>query len=199
VLLLGGIYTGWFSPTEAAAVALAYAMVIEVLVYRELSLANYGEVLSETILLLGKLLPLVAIASSLNTILDYEGITEAWATAVGGTVQDPVLLMIAINLLLLGVGCLMEVSSAMVVLSPLLSELMTRAGWNPVHFGIVMTANLEIGYLTPPVGLNLIVAMVTFKEDFLFICRSVIPFLVIMLLWLVAISFLPEVSLFLTR
>jgi C4-dicarboxylate transporter DctM subunit len=91
----------------------------------------------------------------------------------------------------------MEVSSAMVVLSPLLTQLMTQAGWDPVHFGIVMTANLEIGYLTPPVGLNLVVAMVTFRQDFLFICRAVVPFLLIMLAWLMAVSFIPQISLFL--
>lgn len=199
VLLLGGIYSGWFSPTEAAAVALAYALFVEVVVYRELTLANYGGVLKETIVLLGKLLPLVAIASSLNTILDYEGITQNWVASIGGAISDPILLMLGVNLLLLAVGCLMEVSSAMVVLSPLLTPLMTNAGWDPVHFGIVMTANLEIGYLTPPVGLNLVVAMVAFKEDFLFVCRAVLPFLAIMLIWLMAVSFLPELSLHLTR
>ena len=199
VLLLGGIYSGWFSPTEAAAVALAYALVVEVVVYRELSLANYGAVLMETVVLLGKLLPLVAIAASLNTILDYEGITQSWVASISGAIEDPILLMLAINLLLLAVGCLMEVSSAMVVLSPILTPLMTHAGWDPVHFGIVMTANLEIGYLTPPVGLNLVVAMVAFRQDFLFICRAVVPFLIIMLLWLLVVSFVPELSLYLTR
>ena len=199
VLLLGGIYSGWFSPTEAAAVALAYALVVEVVVYRELSLANYGAVLMETVVLLGKLLPLVAIAASLNTILDYEGITQSWVASISGAIEDPILLMLAINLLLLAVGCLMEVSSAMVVLSPILTPLMTHAGWDPVHFGLVMTANLEIGYLTPPVGLNLVVAMVAFRQDFLFICRAVVPFLIIMLLWLLVVSFVPELSLYLTR
>lgn len=199
VLLLGGIYSGWFSPTEAAAVALAYALIVEVLVYRELSLAAYGAVLTETIVLLGKLLPLVAIAASLNTILDYEGITQSWVASISDAIQDPILLMLAVNLLLLAVGCLMEVSSAMVVLSPVLTPLMVHAGWDPVHFGIVMTANLEIGYLTPPVGLNLVVAMVAFRQDFLFICRAVVPFLVIMLVWLVVVSFVPELSLYLTR
>lgn len=199
VVLLGGIYTGWFSPTEAAAVALAYAFIIEVFVYRELTLANYGQVLSETIMLLGRLLPLVAIASSLNTILDYEGITQSWVAAIGNAIQSPLLLMVAANLLLLGVGCIMEVSSAMVVLSPLLTPVMTHAGWDPVHFGTVMTANLEIGYLTPPVGLNLVVAMVAFKQDFLFVCRAVIPFVVIMLVWLVVVSFVPGLALFLVR
>lgn len=196
VILLGGIYTGWFSPTEAAAVALGYALIVEATIYRELSLADYGKVLLETVLLLGKLLPLVAIASSLNTILDYEGITQAWVAQISGAIENPILLMVVVNVLLLGVGCLMEVSSAMVVLSPLLGPLMTEAGYDAVHFGIVMTANLEIGYLTPPVGLNLVVAMVTFREQFTFVVRAVWPFLALMLIWLIVVSFVPEIALF---
>jgi C4-dicarboxylate transporter DctM subunit len=196
VILLGGIYSGFFSPTEAAAVALAYAIIVEALILRELKLRDYGAVLSDTVILLGRLLPLVAIASSLNTILDYEGITEAWVASIGDAIQNPVLLMICVNLLLLVVGCLMEVSSAMVVLSPLLEPIMVNAGYDPVHFGIVMTANLEIGYLTPPVGLNLIVAMVAFKEQFTLVVKAVLPFIAVMLGWLALISFVPSIALF---
>jgi C4-dicarboxylate transporter DctM subunit len=175
---------------------LAYAIIVEALIPRELKLRDYGAVLSDTVILLGRLLPLVAIASSLNTILDYEGITEAWVASIGDAIQNPVLLMICVNLLLLAVGCLMEVSSAMVVLSPLLEPIMVNAGYDPVHFGIVMTANLEIGYLTPPVGLNLIVAMVAFKEQFTLVVKAVLPFIAVMLGWLALISFVPSIALF---
>lgn len=196
VILLGGIYSGYFSPTEAAAVALAYSVLVELLFYRELTWRNYVDVLVETVLLLGRLLPLVAIAASLNTILDYEGITETWVLAIGNAVDNPVLLMICMNILLLLVGCLMEVSSAMVVLAPILEPIMTNAGYDPVHIGIVMTANLEIGYLTPPVGLNLVVAMVAFREQFTFVVRAVLPFIGLMLIWLMLISFVPSIALF---
>ncbi|EXL03612.1 TRAP transporter large permease [Aquamicrobium defluvii] len=191
VILLGGIYGGYFSPTEAAAVSLLYAALVELFIYREMKLADYKKVVVESLIMLGRLLPLVAIASSLNTILDYEGVTQAWVVAIGQAIENPVLLMIAVNLLLLGVGCIMEVSSAMVVLSPLLMPIMVNAGYDPVHFGVVMTANLEIGYLTPPVGLNLVVAMVAFKKEFSEVVRSVLPFLVLMLIWLVIVCVYP--------
>ncbi|KPQ05418.1 MAG: C4-dicarboxylate transporter, DctM subunit [Rhodobacteraceae bacterium HLUCCA12] len=196
VILLGGIYSGWFSPTEAAAVALVYAVLVELLIYRDMKVADYVSVIKESVVLLGRLLPLVAIASSLNTIMDYEGITEAWVIAIGEAVENPVLLMISVNILLLLVGCMMEVSSAMVVLSPLLEPIMTRAGFDPVHFGIVMTANLEIGYLTPPVGLNIMVAMVAFREQFTGVVKAVMPFVFLMLVWLMLLSFVPGIALF---
>lgn len=199
VILLGGIYSGWFSPTEAAAVALIYAVLVEVVIYRKLKVADYLAVIKESVVLLGRLLPLVAIASSLNTIMDYEGITEAWVLGIGNAVQDPILLMISVNLLLLVVGCMMEVSSAMVVLSPLLEPIMARAGYDPIHFGIVMTANLEIGYLTPPIGLNIMVAMVAFREQFTGVVRAVLPFVGLMLIWLLLLSFLPGIALFFAR
>jgi len=199
VILLGGIYSGWFSPTEAAAVALIYAVLVELIIYRKLKVSDYIAVIKESVVLLGRLLPLVAIASSLNTIMDYEGITEAWVLGIGNAVQDPILLMISVNLLLLVVGCMMEVSSAMVVLSPLLEPIMSRAGYDPIHFGIVMTANLEIGYLTPPFGLNLIVGSVAFKESFSFIIRAVLPYIALMMAALALIIMMEPISLWPVR
>lgn len=198
VILMGGIYSGLFSPTEAAAVSLGYAAVIETFVHRELKLKDYGQITYETIKMLGTLLPLLAIATSLNTILDYEGIAKAWVSYVQNTVSDPGMLMLGINFLLLIVGCLMDVGSAMMIFAPLLTPMIKSAGFDPVHFGIIMTANLEIGYLTPPVGLNLIVAMAAFKESFGFICRAAIPFIVIMLVWLAIVCLWPPLALYLT-
>jgi C4-dicarboxylate transporter, DctM subunit len=197
VILLGGIYSGYFSPTESAAVALAYALVIELVVHRELKLADYGAVLLDTVKMLGTLLPLIAIANSLNTILDYEGIAKSWVHLVQSHVSSPVTVMVGINLLLLLVGCLMDVGSAILIFAPLLAPIASGAGFDMVHFGIIMTANLEIGYLTPPVGLNLIVAMAAFRESFAFICRAVLPFVALMLGWLVLVCAWPPLTLYL--
>lgn len=197
VLLLGGIYTGYFSPTESAAVSLAYAFVVELFVHRELKLADYGKVLLDTVKMLGTLLPLIAIANSLNTILDYEGIAKSWVLFVQTNVSSPVTVMAGINLLLLFVGCLMDAGSAILIFAPLLTPIATGAGFDPIHFGIIMTANLEIGYLTPPVGLNLIVAMAAFRENFAFICRAVLPFIAIMLCWLVVVCAWPPLTMYL--
>ncbi len=197
VFLLGGIYSGHFTPTESAALSLVYALLVELFVHRELKAPDYGKVVAETVKMLGTLLPLLAIAASLNTILDYEGIAKGWVEYVKGSVTSPTMLMIGINILLLIVGCLMDAGSAILIFSPLLLPLAVAAGYDPVHFGVIMTANLEIGYLTPPVGLNLIVAMAAFKENFLFICRAVIPFLVIMMGWLVIVCAWPPLTLYL--
>ena len=195
VLLMGGIYSGYFSPTESAAVSLVYALVVELFIHRELKLADYGSVLLDTAKMLGTLLPLIAIANSLNTILDYEGIAKSWVQIVQSSVSSPVMVMVGINMLLLIVGCLMDVGSAILIFGPLLTPIAKNAGFDPVHFGIIMTANLEIGYLTPPVGLNLIVAMAAFRESFGFICRAVIPFIVIMLAWLAVVCAWPPLTL----
>jgi C4-dicarboxylate transporter DctM subunit len=112
-------------------------------------------------------------------------------------ITSPLLMMAGINILLLIVGCLMDVGSAILILAPLLKPLAVAIGVDPVHFGIIMISNLEIGYLTPPVGLNLIVAMAAFKVAFGTVVRSVIPFVAIMLLWLVIVIVYPPLSLYL--
>ena len=155
------------------------------------------EVVLETTRLLATLLPLLCIAGSLNTILDHSGAPKQMVQFMVGAVQDRWVLMFMINILLLIVGCLMDAGSAILSLAPLLEPLAAAKGFDPIHFGIIMIANLEIGYLTPPVGLNLIVAMAAFKESFGTICRAVVPFIVIMLVWLVIVITVPQLSLYL--
>ena len=221
VIIIGGLYSGYFSPTESAAVALAYALFIEFFVHKRETppLARVGggalsgvknffasramngkdliEVVLETTRLLATLLPLVCIAGSLNTILDHSGAPKQMVQFMVGAVQDRWVLMFLINVLLLIVGCLMDVGSAILILAPLLEPLASAKGFDPIHFGIIMIANLEIGYLTPPVGLNLIVAMAAFSESFTTICKAVVPFIAIMLVWLVIVATVPQLSLYL--
>jgi len=221
VLMIGGIYSGWFSPTEAGAVSLAYALLIEFLVHRradaadapagasavqkvrhyfasrEMTMRNLVAVIIETTKLLATLLPLLCIAGSLNTILDHSGAPKEMVQTLAGFVQDRWMMMLGINVLLLVVGCLMDVGSAILILAPLLEPLAVAKGFDPIHFGIIMIANLEIGYLTPPVGLNLIVAMAAFKESFGQIVKSAVPFLIIMMIWLVIVVVFPTLSLYL--
>ena len=221
VIMIGGIYTGWFSPTESAAVSLAYALLIEFLVHRDekapLAPASAGagqrvvhylrtrqmkpkallETVLETVRLLATLLPLLCIAGSLNTILDHSGVPKQLVQVMVGAIEDRWILMLGINVLLLIVGCLMDAGSAILILAPLLEPLAVAKGFDPIHFGIIMITNLEIGYLTPPVGLNLIVAMAAFKESFGTICRAVVPFIAMMVIWLIIIVAWPDLSLFL--
>jgi C4-dicarboxylate transporter DctM subunit len=195
VILLGGIYSGYFTVTESAAVSVAYAMAVETFIHRQLRLKDYGAILLETIKLLGTVLPLIAFASSLNTILDYAGVPASLVQWMKSHVTDEVGLLIVVNLLLLLAGALMDEVSAIVVLAPLLHPIGMAYGFDPVHFGIITIVNLQIGYVAPPVAINLIVAMVTFKEPFGLLCRSVLPFIAIMLAVLVVTAAFPGLSL----
>lgn len=196
VILLGGIYSGWFTVTEAAAVSVSYAIVIELLVHRELTLKAFGNVVMETVKLQGSLMPLLAIAVSLNNILELEGVPHALVNMMKAHIDSGATLLVFTNLLLLAAGALMDESSAIIVLSPLLAPLGESYGFHPIHFGMIVVVNLQIGYVAPPVALNLIVAMVAFKEPFGFICRSVLPFIALMLVGLVVTCALPALSLF---
>ncbi|MFN9774736.1 MAG: TRAP transporter large permease subunit, partial [Burkholderiales bacterium] len=164
---------------------------------REMSLRTLKDVILETTRLLAILLPLLCVAGSLNTILDHSGTPKQMVQVLAGAIQDRWAMMIAINLLLLVVGCLMDVGSAILILAPLLEPLAVAKGFDPIHFGIIMIANLEIGYLTPPVGLNLIVAMAAFKASFGTVVKSVVPFVGIMLVWLCIVVAYPTLSLYL--
>jgi len=196
VILLGGIYSGVFTATESAVIALVYSLLVELFIHRELKAKDYFQTGLETAKLLGTLLPLIAIAGSLNTILDYEGVPKALLAAVTNNVSDPLILLVSMNILLLIVGCIMDIGSAILVLAPLLTPIAVSIGMDKVHFGVMMIANLEIGYLTPPVGLNLFVAMAAFKEPFSLIVRAVIPFIIIMAIWLVIVAAWPGLTLF---
>jgi len=191
VLILGGIYTGIFTPTESAAVAVVYAVVVEVFVYRELRLPELADVTVSTGRLLGALFPVLMLAFSLNMFLTYQQVPSAMVNWLGERVSDPTLMMIGTNLFLLLIGCLMDIGSAILVLAPVLAPLAADNGFSALHFGVIMVMNLEIGYLTPPLGLNLIVAMGVFGESFWEICRAVLPFLLLMLACLLLIAFTP--------
>jgi C4-dicarboxylate transporter DctM subunit len=199
VILLGGIYTGWFTVTESAAVAVVYAILVELLVHRELKFRDLGRITLETVKMIGMLMPLLAIASSLNAILDLQGAPQALVREMKEWVDSPAMLLVLVNLVLLIAGALMDESSAILILSPLLAPMGQAYGFDPRHFGIIVTVNLQIGYVAPPVALNLIVAMAAFKEPFGLIVRSVLPFIAIMLAVLVVVCAYPPLTLFLLR
>jgi len=194
VLILGGIYSGVFTPTESAAVAVVYALLVESLVYRELSWRQLGDVTVDTGRLLGALFPVLMLAFSLNMFLTYQQVPEMLVGWLSERITNPTVFLIGTNLFLLLVGCLMDIGSAILVLAPMLTPLAVEQGIDALHFGIIMVVNLEIGYLTPPLGLNLIVAMSVFKEDFWTICRAVLPFIALMLTGLLLISLYPPLT-----
>ncbi len=199
VLILGGIYSGYFTATESAAVAVVYAIFVELVIHRELGLRGMYDTFAETTKLLGALFPVLMFALALNVFLTYEQVPEMIVRWLNTIITDRASFLIVMNLFLLVIGCVMDIGSAILILSPILQPIAQAQGIDPVHFGIIMIVNLEIGYLTPPLGLNIIVAMSAFREEFWTICRAVLPFLALMVIGLVVVTFWPDLSLFLVQ
>jgi C4-dicarboxylate transporter DctM subunit len=196
VILLGGIYSGYFTATEAAAIGLCYAMLVEVFIHRELKFRDFYHVVLETSKLGGSLFPVLAVALSLNIILTEHRTPQMMVSMMQDYITSPLMFMLLVNILLLIVGCLMTTGEAILVLAPLLAPLAESYGYNKVIFGLIMILNLEIGYLTPPVGLNLIVAMSAFKQPFGRLCAAAIPFIVLMLLCLALVIWQPWIAMY---
>jgi C4-dicarboxylate transporter DctM subunit len=199
VIILGGIYSGVFTATESAAIAVVYALIVELALYRKLDLRGLLRVTSETTRLLGGLFPVLMMALALNKFLTFEQIPNQMVALLEQVFATPTGFLLATNALLIVVGCVMDIGSAILILAPILQPVAEAQGMNPVHFGIMMTVNLEIGYLTPPMGLNIIVAMTAFRENFWFICKSVLPFIALLLIGLIVVAAWPPLSLFLLK
>ncbi len=199
VIILGGIYSGYFTATESAVVALFYAVLIDVFVHRQLTLHKLFEITQETVKMSGALFPMLIMAVSINIFLAEKHVPEMAAQWMSSVITDKLSFLILVNLLLLAVGCLIDIGSAILILAPVLVPMAKAMGLDPVHFGMIMLVNLEIGYLTPPMGLNLIVASVAFKESFADCCRAVLPFIGILLLGLLVVVAWPGLSLALVR
>ena len=199
IIILGGIYTGYFTATESAAVAVVYAIIVERFIHKEMKCAVLFEVIAETTKLLGSLFPVLMIALSLNVFLTYEEVPQSLVAWMSQRIDNPTTALLGINLFLILIGCIIDIGSAILILAPMLGPIASSQGIDPVHFGIIMVMNLEIGYLTPPLGLNLIVAMGVFKEKFWTVCKATIPFLLIMLTGLLIVSFVPKIALFMVE
>lgn len=199
VILLGGIYSGLFTTTEAAAVGLLYALVVETVIHRTLRLADLRQVVLETSKLGGSLFPVLAVALSLNLVLVEHRVPSQMVSWVQGLIESPAAFMLLVNLLLLAVGCVMTTAEAILVLGPLLAPVADAYGYDKVAFGLLMILNLEIGFLTPPVGLNLIVAMTAFRKPFGLLVRAAAPFIVLMLGVLAAVALEPGIAMALVR
>lgn len=194
VILLGGIYSGYFSAIEAAAVSLVYALVVETFIHGEFKLKDFYEVVLEASKLGGTLFPLLAVALSLNLVLTEHQVPGMMVDMMKGVTDSALVFMLLVNILLLIVGCLMTSGEAILILGPLLAPLAMAYGYDKVLFGIIMIVNLEIGFLTPPVGLNLLVAMSTFKRKFGELVIAATPFIVLMLGCLAVIAWQPWIS-----
>ena len=195
IIVLGGIYGGVFTPTEAAAVSVVYALFCELVFYRGLKFKQLPKILREAALLSAVLLFIVANASCLSWFLASQQVPSKVAMYIGEVVTSRWVFLLLINILFLFLGTLMDIVSAMIILCPILFPLLQKFDINLVHFGIIMIVNIEIGFLSPPFGLNLFVASGISKRSVLDVTRSVLPFLLLMLLALLLITYLPFISL----
>jgi C4-dicarboxylate transporter DctM subunit len=199
LIILGGIYTGVFSPTEAAGVACLYAIVVTLLIYRDLSLLGLWKVTTSSVYLTAQVLIIVGAATLLARLLTIAGVPQSIVDWIQHLGLAPWLVMLAINLLLLAVGCVLDPASAILVLAPILKPVAEAAGIDPVHFGVVMAVNLSIGMFTPPFGLNIFVAQAMFKVPVRVLYRGLAPMIAVNLVALAIISYWPALTLALVR
>jgi C4-dicarboxylate transporter, DctM subunit len=195
VIVLGGIYTGMFTPTEAAAVSVVYSLFVELVIYREMRIADVPEVCKQGAILASCLLFILACAMTLIWLLTAERLPHQVADLITTYVGSRWLFLLLVNILFLLIGCVMDNVSAMMILSPLFAETLVRFDIDPIHYGIIMVLLIEYGFLTPPFGLNLFVAMGLTKKSLTEVSLAVWPFLVLLLLCVLLVTYVPWISL----
>lgn len=199
LIILGGIYSGVFSPTEAAGVACLYSIIVALFVYRDLDLRGLWKVTVESAYLTAQVLIIVGAAILFSRLLTIAGVPQAIVEWLKALQLAPWMVMAVINVLLLLVGCVLDPISAILVLAPLLKPVVVAVGIDPIHFGIVLTVNLMIGMFTPPFGLNIFVAQALFKVPLGTLYRGLVPFIIVNLIGLAIISYWPDLTMVLVR
>lgn len=198
-VILGGIYGGVFSPTEAAGIACAYGILITKFVYRELSWKDLWNVGVNSMYLTAQIMIIVAAAAVFSWVLTVHGVPQAAVEFARSLVDSPWKVLLMLNLFLLIVGCFIDPSSAILILTPLLVPICRAYGIDLVHFGIIMTMNLAIGMFHPPFGINIFVVQALTRAPVGAVYLGVIPFVILATVALLIITYVPWLSLFLTR
>ena len=200
LIIVGGIYMGIFTATEAAAVTAFYVLVIEVFIYRDLHLfKDVPKIMKESMLLVGGILVILGTAMGLTNYLIDEQIPMQILDFMKTYITSKVVFLIMLNIFLLIVGCLMDVFSAIIVVVPLIVPIAKEFGIDPIHLGVIFLTNLEIGYSTPPVGLNLFISSFRFNKPVVKLYTAALPFLLILVIALLIITYVPDLSLWLVR
>lgn len=197
VIVMGGIYSGFFTPTEAAAVAAVYAFVIAVLVYRDMTFFEVPKVLLESGKVTIMLMFIITNAMLFGHVLTTEQLPQQIAEAIVSAGMSPWMFLVVVNVLLLIGGSFMEPSGLLLIVAPILFPIGVELGIDPIHLGIIMVVNMEVGMITPPVGLNLFVIVGITDMNLLDVVKAVLPWLLILLTFLIIVTYIPEVSLFL--
>jgi C4-dicarboxylate transporter DctM subunit len=195
-IILGGIYGGVFTPTEASAVAVVYALVVGIFVYRRLTLANLSRTLHRSVVSTAVIMFVIANAGVFGFLLNRAGIPAALGGWLGHVFSNEYTFLMGVNVALFLIGMFIETSASIVVLAPLLLPVAMQFGVDPAHFGVIMVVNLALGMVTPPFGVNLFAACTVANLPIERLLRSLLPFVGVVLACLIAITYVPEISLF---
>lgn len=193
VIILGGIYGGIFTPTESAVAAILYSIFVGAFIYHELDLKSILEAFKETALINGQTTFLVGISMAFARFLTMSQVPGTLAKGILG-ISNPIAILLVINLFLLVVGCFIDNISSTVILTPILLPIVAGIGMSPIQFGIVMTVNLAIGFITPPYGCNLFFASAISNVSVVDIAKKILPMIGVMLIVLMALTFIPALS-----
>src|SRR5699024_5472595 len=195
IIILGGIYGGLFTPTEAAVVAVVYATIVSLFFHKEIKIKDFPIAIREAALNSVVILLIIGTANAFGTVLSMERIPQAVAEGFLSITENELLLMILIVLLLLIIGLFIDTSAAVIIFTPILLPMVLEIGIDPVHFGIVMIVALSIGFITPPMGVNLFVGSSISGLSVPTLSKAVVPFFFVLLIGLVVIVLIPQLSL----
>ena len=194
-IVLGGIYSGFFAVSEAAAVTAFYVLVVEVFIHREVSIRALPGVIRDAMTMVGGILLILGVSLAFTNYLIDAEIPQLLFDWISTYVSDKITFLILLNIVLLILGALLDIFSALVIMIPLIVPVALRFGIDPVHLGIIFLANMQIGYFTPPIGMNLFIASYRFDRPITELYRATIPFMFVLLFALIVITYIPEVSL----
>ena len=198
-IVLGGILSGIVTLDEAAALTALYACIVEIGIHRSISLKALPRIVKESTVLVGAILIILGVALGLTNYLITLDVPMTVLDWIQSTTESRVITLIGLNIFLLIVGCLMDIFSAVIIVVPLLLPIAEEFGIDKAHLGIIVLTNLEIGYLTPPVGMNLFISSMKFDRSVLLLYRSVLLFIALLMIALVLVTYVPELSLWLPR
>lgn len=199
VVVLGGIFSGFLIVSEAAAVTALYVLIVEVFLYREISLKRLPGIMRESMVMVGGILLILGVALAFTDYLVYASVPEKLFTFIQTHVESKLAFLLLLNIVLLVLGALLDIFAALVIMVPLILPVALRYGIDPVHLGVIFVANMQIGYITPPVGMNLFIASYRFRKSVTELFNATIPFMLVLLVVLLMITYIPSLSLFLVR
>jgi C4-dicarboxylate transporter DctM subunit len=199
IVILGGIYSGYFAVSEAAAMTAVYVLLIEVVIYKDIKWKELPGIMRKSMLLVGGILIILGSALGLTNYLIDEQVPMKMFDLFKTHITSPFLFLVVLNLFLLAVGCILDIFSALIVVVPLITPIAQAYGIHPVHLGIIFLTNLQIGASTPPVGMNLFISSLRFEKPMVRIILASLPFIFLLLFGLVIITYLPWLSLVLLK